>query len=77
MVKGGNGCAREGQNAFRMETGWEGYLWGGGGGMAQTVEVNGDVTSAGGGRAEAEQGSVKRSEVVELLTELPGCCVNE
>lgn len=35
ILKGGNGCAREGQNAFRMECGRRGYSWGGGGAMAQ------------------------------------------
>lgn len=34
IVNGGNGCAREGWNGFRMETEWEGYTWGGGGMLA-------------------------------------------
>lgn len=76
MVKGGNGCARDGQSAFRMETGWEGYLWGGGGGMAQKSVGKDDIVGIGGGRGEMEQESMRTSEVVELFGELPGC-VNE
>lgn len=72
MVQGGNGCAREGQSAFRMETGWERYLWGGGGAMAQRSAGNDDIVGIGGGRAETEQESMRTSEVVVLFGELPG-----
>lgn len=69
MLKGGNGCAREGQSAFRMETEWEGYTWGGGGRMAQKSLRNSSGPEGCEGQSEE---FVRRSVNQELLTELPG-----
>lgn len=68
MLKGGNGCAREGHSAFRMENQWDGYPWGGGGRMAQrSVE-----TGHAGIDADGSQEATRTSVVQELLGELPG-----
>lgn len=68
VANGGNGCAREGQSAFRMETNWEGYVWGGGGAMAQRSAKSLRRDSDGG----QDEESIRTSEIQGLLAELPG-----
>lgn len=68
MLNGGNGCAREGHNAFRMETNWEGYAWGGGGVMAQR-----SAKPCENERYDDVDNESIRTDVVQaLLAELPG-----
>lgn len=68
ILNGGNGCAREGYNAFRMETNWEGYAWGGGGVMAQRSTKS--CVNEQGGAGDDE--TIGTGAVQALLAELPG-----
>lgn len=72
IVDGGNGCAREGHSAFRMETGWEGYRWGGGGCMAQRSVKMLEGDGGNGKDGAGEVWPIATREVLKLMAELPG-----
>lgn len=69
MLNGGNGCAREGHNAFRMETNWEGYAWGGGGGVMAQRSIKSGVDEQ---CDKMNNEPIGTGEIQALLAELPG-----